>query len=511
MIMKTLEKKVSIDLLKEELADAKAIGKKVVLCLGVFDLVHPGHIKHFQHAKAKGDILVVAVTANQYVNKGPDRPVFDQDLRMDSIAAIGDIDFVILNDNPDGIRVIEEVAPDYYVKGIEYKDHEKDVTGKIRQEVDAIEKVGGEIVYTDDIVFSSSKLLNSYFGDRSSQFQHFIKNFKDKYSYSQIEAMVEQFKNLKVLVIGDAIIDEYAYVTPMGVSGKGTHLVAKENSSESFLGGSFAIANHLADFSSNVTLLTAVGASSESVDLERGVNSNIEKKFLKLEGVKTLVKKRYIQKDGMFLTKLFETYSSNENLLNNAQSQQIIQYLDKHGKDYDLVVVADFGNGLINTALNKAISKVPSFIALNTQINSGNRGYHVVTKYDRADYISVNEPELRLTEHDLESDLEVLMRDICQKLESKSISVTQGVKGVKVFDQDEGNITMPAFTQKVVDRVGAGDSYLALSALSLACGHSAEVATFFGSVAAALDVQIVGNKKCIEKIAFLKYITTLLK
>ena len=118
--------------------------KKVLLCLGVFDLVHPGHIKHFQEAKRNGDILVVAITANRYVNKGPDRPVFDESLRMDSVAAIECVDYVVLNDHPDGIQTILDIAPDYYVKGVEYKKHKDDITGKIKEEVDAVNRVGGE-------------------------------------------------------------------------------------------------------------------------------------------------------------------------------------------------------------------------------------------------------------------------------------------------------------------------------------------------------------------------------
>lgn len=509
--MKTLEKKLSIEILKEELIKERALGKKIVLCLGVFDLVHPGHIKHFQTAKEQGDILVVAVTANRYVNKGPDRPVFDQDLRMDSIAAIGVVDYVILNDNPDGIKVIEEVAPDYYVKGAEYKKHEQDVTGKIKLEALAVENAGGKIIYTNDIVFSSTKLLNSYFGDSSSQFRHFIKNFKIDYSYDKISQYIEEFKKLNVLVIGDAIIDQYAYVSPLGMAGKGVHLVAQERYSESFLGGAFAVANHVADFCDRVTLLTATGTFSEEVDISNGLKSNIEREFITSNDIKTLIKKRYIQKDGVFLTKLFETYSSLQELLNQEQTDNIIQFLKQKGSSFDLVIVADFGNGFINPRLNEAISQVPTFLAINTQINSGNRGYHVITKYNRANYVSLNEPELRLTTHDQKSDLETLITQVCNKLHCPYLSVTQGVQGVTVFDQKKKTYSLPAFTEKVVDRLGAGDSYLALSALSLACKQDIKVAGFLGSAAAALDVQIVGNKKCIEKIPFLKYITVLLK
>lgn len=509
--MKLLQKKISIEDLKEEILEEKKIGKKIVLCLGVFDLVHPGHIKHLQQAKEAGDILVVAVTANAYVNKGPDRPVFNQDLRMDSIAAIGCVDYVILNDNPDGIRMIEEVQPHYYVKGIEYKKHEDDITGKIKEEIEAIAKVGGEIIYTDDIVFSSSKLLNTYFSDQSEEMREYIAKFKQKYSYSSIAEHVENLQKLKVLVIGDAIIDQYTYVTPLGIAGKGTHLVARECYGEYFLGGSFAVANHIAAFTPHVTLLTAIGKLPEQVNLEKNLNSNIKKQLTHLADVKNLIKKRYIQRDGQFLTKLFETYSVDDNVLNKKESDHIIEFIKKNEKKIDLVVVADFGNGFINAEISDAISSMSSFLAINTQINSGNRGYHVVTKYKRADYISLNEPELRLTAHDLHSDLESIAKVVAKKMSCNTISVTRGVNGVAIYNELKELIKMPAFTQKVVDRIGAGDSYLALSSLSLSFNKDAELAGFLGSIAAAMDVQIVGNKNCIEKIPFLKYITTLIK
>ncbi|MFA4854916.1 MAG: adenylyltransferase/cytidyltransferase family protein, partial [Candidatus Omnitrophota bacterium] len=60
-------------------------GKKIAHCHGCFDLLHPGHLKHFQAAKNKGDVLVVTLTKDEYVNKGPGRPVFNHHLRADSI------------------------------------------------------------------------------------------------------------------------------------------------------------------------------------------------------------------------------------------------------------------------------------------------------------------------------------------------------------------------------------------------------------------------------------------
>ena len=510
--MKLLQKKqTTLEDLSVLLENEKIKGKKVALCLGVFDLVHPGHIKHLIEAKKHGDILVVAVTANRFVNKGPDRPVFDQNLRMESVAAIDCVDYVVLNDHQGGIEVISKVKPTHYIKGIEYKKHADDLTGMIKQEAFEVKKHLGQIIYTDDVVFSSSKLLNTYFNDGSKEFQSFIKKFKQSHSSQSVIDKIESLKNLKVLVIGDAIIDEYVYVDPLGVSGKGTHLVARCKNRDIFLGGSFAVANHVAAFTPNVTLLSAIGTENSSIDITKNLKSDVTKEFICLNECETLVKRRYVQKDGVNLSKLFETYSSIDNQLNENQTSQVEKYLDKYEKEFDLIIVCDFGNGFINPRLNQRISKTPAYLALNAQINSGNRGYHVVTKYDRADYISINEPELRLTEHDQYSDIEKLIQNIAIRMKSNNVSVTRGTKGAVVYDIDKSYYSIPALTQKVVDRVGAGDSYLALSSLFLAMGYDSTLAAFVGSAAAAMDVQIIGNKKCIEKAPLSKYIKTLLK
>ncbi len=508
--MKLEQKKMEFEALSLLLNEERKSGKKVVLCLGVFDLLHPGHIRHLHEAKKFGDILVVAVTANKYVNKGPDRPVFTEELRMESIGAIECVDYVCINNHSAGTEVIRQIKPDFYVKGVEYKEQDQDLTGKIELEQKEVEKHQGKLVYTEDVVFSSSKLLNSYFSDSSKEFKLYVKNFKSNYSIDQVIECVDDLKNLNVLVIGDAIIDQYVYVDPLGVSGKGTHLVARCKDQDTFLGGSFAVANHVAGFTSNVTLLTAVGSETNTSDY-LGLQKDVKKEFLYLEETQTLIKRRYVQRDGRNLTKLFETYSSNDNYPNEFQEEQVEAYLNEYGSTFDLVIVCDFGNGFLSPKLNAAISKVPSFLSINTQINSGNRGYHVVTKYDRADYISLNEPELRLTTHDLHSDLSALIPVVAGSMNCRHISVTQGVRGVVLYDQGQAFSQVPALTQKVVDRVGAGDSYLALSSLVFAKGYDSKMAGFLGSAAAALDVQIIGNSKCIEKIPFLKYITTLLK
>jgi len=225
----------SLQEIEEVLAEDQKNGNKIVLCHGVFDLLHPGHIRHFKLAKLMGDKLVVTITPDRYVNKGPDRPAFTEQLRLESIAALEDVDYVVLNDSPDAVSVIKTIKPAIYVKGSEYRSHDSDVTGKIVVEADAVQSVGGKIDYTDDIVFSSSSLLNRHFSNNPPQVEQCLQVIKDQYSLDDLLNKINSLKDLKVLVIGDAIIDEYQYVQPLGQSGKGHHMVTCCKEREIFL------------------------------------------------------------------------------------------------------------------------------------------------------------------------------------------------------------------------------------------------------------------------------------
>lgn len=487
-------------------------GLKIVQCHGVFDLLHPGHIRHFHEAKAQGDRLIVSVTADRFVNKGPGRPAFPEHLRLESLAALADVDYVVLNDTPDAISAIRQIRPSLYVKGKEYSDHAADVTGKIAEEARAVESVGGRIYYTDDVVFSSSSLLNKYFSSMPKEVIDFLGALKKKYSSDEIIGKIEALSDLKVLVIGDAIIDEYQYAEPMGQSGKGLHMVARCLDKEIFLGGSLIIANHLAQFAKEVTLVTAVGRECSYKNfISHHLDPRVTPRFTSLEDSATLVKKRYVLKDGQMLTKLFETYSGQEEPLHENQTRDIIEFLQQKAASYDLVLACDFGNGFTNHTIIDAISDVSTFLALNTQTNSGNRGFNVVTNYRHADYISLNEPELRLSVHDKTSSLEGLAADVCQLLNASMLSITRGVNGVVCYSSNGQCVRIPAFATNSVDRIGAGDSYLSLSSLCLAKRFPPVIAGFLGSLAAAMSLQVVGNQEAIKKSQLTKFLIRVMK
>lgn len=156
-------KVVSIEELAERVAALKAAGKRVAHCHGCFDLVHPGHIKHLQAARRLADALVVTVSPDRFVDKGPGRPAFPEQLRAESVAALECVDYAAVNGWPTAEETIRLLRPDYYVKGREFERPE-DRTDKLKREVEAVQDAGGEMRFTHGFVSSSTALLKKHFG-----------------------------------------------------------------------------------------------------------------------------------------------------------------------------------------------------------------------------------------------------------------------------------------------------------------------------------------------------------
>jgi len=198
----------------------KRIGKKVILCHGVFDLLHIGHINHFESSKKKGEILVISVTPDRYVNKGPNRPAFSENLRLKALASLEIVDYVVLNNSANAISAIKYIKPDYYSKGKDYKNTNDDLTGKINEESRLVKKLGGKFLITENQLYSSSKIINNFLSHISEEQKRYILNLKSRFKFEEIKKKINDFSNLKVLVIGETILDEYIFCEPLGKSGK---------------------------------------------------------------------------------------------------------------------------------------------------------------------------------------------------------------------------------------------------------------------------------------------------
>ncbi len=504
------KKIVSLDELGKRSAEYSLQGKKIVLCHGTFDLIHAGHIRHLQRARHAGDVLFVTLTADQYVNKGPDRPIFTEILRAESMAALECVDGVAISYAITAENVINTIKPAVYVKGGEYKNAKSDITGNIVTEKNAVEACGGRIEFTDEVTFSSSYLLNEHFGIFPQKTKKYLQQLQSSFQSDDIIGMLKSTKKTKTLVLGDAIIDEYHYTSPLGQTGKGSMLAVKYNSQEQFAGGAIAVANHVAGFAEDVTFVSVLGAqhSYESF-IKQKIHNNIRTELFFANQRSTLVKRRFVDGD---MCKLFEVYFYDDNPLPKNTEDEVCQWLQSYVKDFDVVVVPDFGNGFITTKMVNILCREAKYLAVNTQINSGNRGYHVITHYPRVDFVSLNEPELRLATHNKHKPLGELAREIAHKVQAQYIAVTLGAEGLLFVDiANDKDYSLPALSTKVVDRIGAGDAFLSIAGLCCANQLPVEVSAFSGCVAAALDVQTVCNREPVNPTQMYKYINTLMK
>jgi rfaE bifunctional protein nucleotidyltransferase chain/domain len=493
------------------LDDLRKQGKKIVHSHGVFDLLHPGHLKHFASARKKGDVLVVTVTADEYVNKGPGRPAFNQQLRAESIAAIECVDFVAINEWPTSVKIIEKLKPHLYVKGSDYAKKEDDLTGKIFEEQGAVESVGGEIVFTDEITFSSSNLINNHFCPYPEETKDFFAQFQKTYTSSNVIDYLKDIEYKKVLILGDIIIDEYYYCVGMGKTQKDNIIATKFLNKEAFAGGVLAAANHLAGFCKDITLMSSIGTGNDYTNfIIHHLNPNIKTSFFSRENVPTVVKRRFV--DPNFLTKLFEIcYLNNTDALQTSLENKVCDYLNSHLGEFDMVMVTDFGHGLITRKIVGVLCDKANFLAVNVQTNSSNLGFNLVTKFPRADYICIDELEIRLATQNNFSNAEDLILQISKKLSCDKVIITRGHKGSLAYSKNQVFVKTPVFSKKVVDRIGAGDAFFSITAPCVFADNPMEAVGFIGNAVGAMKVLIVGNRSSIQPTPLYKYITTLLK
>ena len=501
------------DILADICANLKKEDKKIVHCHGCFDLVHPGHIKHFEAARKYGDVLIVSLTEDQFVNKGPGRPIFNENIRAETIAALQTVDFVVINRAPTAVPLFEMIKPDYYVKGQDYRNLSDDITGEISNEKKAVEKYGGKLVFTEEIQFSSSSLINTFIAYEDDYVTEYLKLIRTKTSYKQIEQYFELIKDYRVLLIGDIILDEYQFVHPLGKSSKSATITAKMLDKEIYAGGVLAVANHIADFVSEVHLLTTCGINNGidySEFIKRHLHPNVKLHILRTPERPTTLKRRFLGQ--AFKHKIFEVIEINDAPLPQASKDELLNILRKTvNEKIDITVVADFGHGTIDPVLIANICSLETFLAVNTQTNSANVGYNLLTKYPRCDYFCIDQEEARLAVHDKISDITIIHSKLKQITHAEIGTVTLGINGALVGDKmSENPIHAPILSHEVVDTIGAGDAVLAITSLLAKAGVPAEVIALVGNSVGAMAVKVLGNKTSIQKIPLMRYIKTLL-
>lgn len=499
--------------LEELAACLKALkeqGKKIVHSHGVFDLLHVGHIRHFEEARRMGDVLVVTLTRDEHVNKGPHRPAFPQELRAEAIAALSAVDYVAINRWPRSVETIKLLRPDIYVKGSDYKIAEKDITGGIIPEAEAVREVGGEIRFTDDITFSSSTLLNRHFSAFPPEVDRYLEDFRCRHSVEELLGWLQRASALRPLVVGEAIIDEYVFCDGIGKSTKDPVLAVLQQSVEAYAGGSLAIANHLAGLCGEVKLVTQLGEAERREEFVRAaLRPNVEPVFLTKSGAPTIHKRRTV--DRYSGNKFLEIYVMNDRLTAADDAGALQAALSQAIHNRDLTVVADYGHGMLTPEAIALLCDSAPFLAVNVQSNAGNRGFNPISKYRRADYVCLASHEVEIETRRREGSPRDRALEITRRIACPRFTITQGKAGSLHYDAVAGFAEAPALAARVLDRVGAGDAVLAVTALLAKLGAPWDILAFVGNVAGAHLVAELGNRCPLERVALSKHIIALMK
>ena len=505
------QKIYSLDKLQRIISEKKSVGKKIILCHGVFDLLHIGHIKHFKQAKELGDILAVTLTPDIYVNKGPKRPVFKEKLRVEAVASLDVVDYVALNTSVTSVNIIQKLRPNIYCKGPDYKDHNNDISGQIKKEIRTIKSVGGKIAYTQGLTFSSGNLINSHVNSYSSLQKILIKKIKKNYTFKEIKKIIEDLKKIRILIIGETIIDQYIFCEALGKSGKEPILVLKDVKTEEYIGGAAALARHLSAFSNNISLLSMVGEKGEYVkEIKKQLPKNINFKYIQKNNSPTILKRRFL--DYVSYNKVLGVYKINDSSLTNNQDKIFNNILKKEISKYDLVIVSDYGHGFISKKNANLICKKSKYLALNAQINSANIGAHSMRNYKNTDCLVINEREIQHEMRDRNTKTEILMKKLSIQQKTKNIIVTRGKEGAIIYNRKKNKFNFcEAFAHSAVDKIGAGDAMLSLVSLCLQNKISNELSLLIGSLAAAQSAESIGNKYPVSKIKILKTLENMLK
>ena len=344
----------------------------------------------------------------------------------------------------------------------------------------------------------------------SEQLLNYIYLFKERHTEDALLLLLDQLQSMKILVIGDTILDEYQYCAAIGKSSKDPTLAVKYESQDLFPGGVLAVANQVASFAGEVDLVTVLGEDNSHEEFVRSeLKHNVRPIFVSKPDAPTLIKTRFV--DGYSMHKLFEVYTMDDSFLGEEQDHKLCQTVQQQMPDYDLVIVADYGHGTLSKNMITVLSKHASFLAVNTQSNAGNRGFNTIRKYPKADYVSLAEHEVRLEMRDISGKLFPMITKLSEGMSCHQFVVTRGRKGCMVVDRAGNLIQVPSFSQVVVDRVGAGDAFFAITAMLSERGVSNESLGFIGNIMGSIAVGIMGNKKTIEKAHLKEYISELLK
>jgi len=465
--------------------------RKVIMCHGVFDVVHPGHVRHLIYAKSKADILVASLTADHHIEKGQYRPHVPQDLRAANLAAYEMVDYVVIDKNKEPLENIRLLQPDFFAKGYEYTA--QNIHPKTAEEMDVLSGYGGEMIFTPgDIVYSSTSLIN--LAPPAIMHEKLLTVMEHGgVSFDALRETLERMATKTVHVVGDTIVDSQTTCAMIGGQTKTPTMSVLYESRKDFVGGAGIVAKHIRAAGAKVAFSTVLGDDAlKDFALDDLIASGVDVRP-HIDKARPTTNKNAIVVGGYRLLKV-------DTLDNRSISDDILDAIAAgiETEESDAVVFSDFRHGIFNRrTTSRLIDAIPAgrFRVADSQVASrwGN-----ITEFKEFDLITPNEREARFALADQESPLRALASYLYDAAQCKVLMMKLGDRGVLSCISAEHNsldsfFTVDSFADRVLDAVGAGDGLLAYGTLAMLVSDSPYQATILGSMAAACVCERDGN------------------
>jgi len=491
------DKKIhSIESLQAERARLREAEKIVVQCHGCFDIVHPGHIRYLRMARSLGDVLVVTVSADNVVMKGYDRPYIPEDLRLDNLAELGCVDYVALSEDEWAGPVLEAIQPDIYVKGREYESKNDP---RFAKEKKIVEAYGGRVVLgSGDVIFSSTEIgrrKRNTLDMEQQKIQRFCR--VNAINPARLKNAISAFSDLKVLVLGDAILDQYAHCEGARVASESPIVSVKPVSEEWFIGGAGLIARQAAVLGAKPTFVTCCEEDESFGRIRSSLErSGVEVHNLPVRGRRVYTKTRYLVGG----KKVFKVDRGNPAPIPIETSDELITMLQGQLEAHDGLVVTDFGYGLFGSTLANAIPKLAERCGKPYFADVSTNGQANILKFRRPQLATPTEDELRFALGDAESGLSNLASRYYAASGARGLIVTMGRRGSLCFHPPQGQGDrlrtdyLPALEINEVDAVGAGDVFLTGASLAQLSGEPLPIGMYIGSSLASISAGTLGNE-----------------
>jgi len=496
-----MKNKIILDSKNIHILDNLRKKKNIIMCHGVFDVLHYGHIAHFEEAKKNGDVLVVSLTDNKFVNKGPDRPLFDNIIRAKSLLALQSIDFVIVSKDFDCINTLMKVKPNYFVKDIEYADKNHTSNKTFEKEKKFLKKIKCKLIYTRQTKLSSSEIIKSKFNRYDDKTQSYLNFISRSFSYKYIEEKILNLKKLEICLIGDPILDSYIFCQTEGISSKSPTLASIFKNKETYPGGVLAVAQMANALGIKVNLTTY----GDKINLKNNLDTNVKVDTLdnsqQIPGIERIVNMGRMEK----LHQMYYFQDSHKKKEKLTRLKKKVKHFLKQKK---LILIIDFGFNFFQSGFYDYIGKIK--YSVNTHTNSINKNFNHISKYKNCNYFSINKSEYYLDRRlNFTDNFVKLKKYLIEKEKHKNFSITLGSKG-SIFFKNKKVYEAPAIFQGGVDTTGCGDAYFIITSVLNNLKIEPELIPFIGNVYAGLHANIIGNKKVISIESLLKSIKLLI-